>query len=76
MRWQHVKIALLFSSAVDCAADGEGQTRCGQYNFEDTVFTVHRGDYAPLMEKVNQNLEKAKVCLQTLVYSTPVQSPF
>uniref|UniRef100_A0AAY4ARL4 Dipeptidyl peptidase 3 n=1 Tax=Denticeps clupeoides TaxID=299321 RepID=A0AAY4ARL4_9TELE len=35
-------------------------TPCGTYEFEDAVFTVCRGDYAPLMEKVSQNLEKAK----------------
>uniref|UniRef100_A0A6Q2XKX7 Dipeptidyl peptidase 3 n=1 Tax=Esox lucius TaxID=8010 RepID=A0A6Q2XKX7_ESOLU len=40
--------------------DGEGETRCGQYDFEDCVFTVSRGDYAPLMKKVSENLEKAK----------------
>uniref|UniRef100_A0A6Q2YUB3 Dipeptidyl peptidase 3 n=1 Tax=Esox lucius TaxID=8010 RepID=A0A6Q2YUB3_ESOLU len=44
----------------DIAVDGEGETRCGQYDFEDCVFTVSRGDYAPLMKKVSENLEKAK----------------
>ncbi|XP_029557347.1 dipeptidyl peptidase 3-like [Salmo trutta] len=44
----------------DCAVDGEGETRCGRYNFEDCVFTVSRGDYDHLMKKVSENLEKAK----------------
>ncbi|CAB1333135.1 unnamed protein product [Coregonus sp. 'balchen'] len=43
-----------------CAVDGEGETRCGRYDFEDCVFTVSRGDYAYLMKKVSENLEKAK----------------
>ncbi|KAL2094818.1 hypothetical protein ACEWY4_009537 [Coilia grayii] len=57
---QAYEVRLASSIKTDCAADGEGQTRCGQYDFEDAVFTVHRGDYAPLMEKVIQNLDKAK----------------
>uniref|UniRef100_A0A8C1H3W3 Dipeptidyl peptidase 3 n=1 Tax=Cyprinus carpio carpio TaxID=630221 RepID=A0A8C1H3W3_CYPCA len=32
----------------------------GKHEFEDAVFFVKRGDYAFLMEKVCQNLEKAK----------------
>ncbi|XP_027032578.2 dipeptidyl peptidase 3 [Tachysurus fulvidraco] len=44
----------------DCAVEGEGETSCGTYDFEDAVFSVQRGDYAYLMEKVSQNLEKAK----------------
>ncbi|CAB1315945.1 unnamed protein product [Coregonus sp. 'balchen'] len=40
--------------------DGEGETGCGRYDFEDCVFTVSRGDYAHLMKKVSENLEKAK----------------
>lgn len=51
--------ALLFFT--DCAVEGEGETSCGTYDFEDAVFSVQRGDYAYLMEKVSQNLEKAKV---------------
>lgn len=44
----------------DCAVEGEAETRCGTFDFEDASFTVCRGDYALLMEKVSQNLEKAK----------------
>ncbi|XP_030638508.1 dipeptidyl peptidase 3 [Chanos chanos] len=44
----------------ECAVDGEGETCCGKYEFEDSMFIVKRGDYAPLMERVCQNLEKAK----------------
>ncbi|XP_072517707.1 dipeptidyl peptidase 3 [Salminus brasiliensis] len=46
----------------DCAVEGETETRCGTFDFEDASFTVQRGDYALLMEKVSQNLEKAKAC--------------
>uniref|UniRef100_A0A4W4DY76 Dipeptidyl peptidase 3 n=1 Tax=Electrophorus electricus TaxID=8005 RepID=A0A4W4DY76_ELEEL len=38
----------------------ERRTRCGTYDFDEAVFSVQRGDYAFLMEKVSQNLEKAK----------------
>ncbi|TSL04314.1 Dipeptidyl peptidase 3 [Bagarius yarrelli] len=44
----------------DCAVEGEGETCCGSYDFEDAAFSVQRGDYAYLMEKVSQNLENAK----------------
>lgn len=47
--------------------DGEGETRCGRYNFEDCVFTVSRGDYDHLMKKVSENLEKAKVSSNTIL---------
>ncbi|KAF7697226.1 dipeptidyl peptidase 3 [Silurus meridionalis] len=44
----------------DCAVEGEGETCCGTFDFEGASFSVQRGDYAYLMEKVGQNLEKAK----------------
>jgi hypothetical protein len=46
--------------------DGEGESRCGRYDFEDCVFMVSRGDYAYLMKKVSENLEKAKVSSKTI----------
>uniref|UniRef100_A0A9J8BQD4 Dipeptidyl peptidase 3 n=1 Tax=Cyprinus carpio carpio TaxID=630221 RepID=A0A9J8BQD4_CYPCA len=39
---------------------GKSEVCCGKHEFEDSVFSVKRGDYAFLMEKVCQNLEKAK----------------
>uniref|UniRef100_A0A8C4DKV0 Dipeptidyl peptidase 3 n=1 Tax=Dicentrarchus labrax TaxID=13489 RepID=A0A8C4DKV0_DICLA len=33
---------------------------CGSFNFEDKEFTVKRGDYAKLMEKVSSNLQQAQ----------------
>lgn len=48
-------------SFTDCAVEGEQETCCGTSEFEDAAFSVQRGDYAYLMEKVSQNLEKAKV---------------
>lgn len=45
----------------DCAVDGECETCCGSFNFEDKEFTVKRGDYAPLMEKVSYYLQQAQV---------------
>uniref|UniRef100_A0A8C8GIY6 Dipeptidyl peptidase 3 n=1 Tax=Oncorhynchus tshawytscha TaxID=74940 RepID=A0A8C8GIY6_ONCTS len=50
----------LASAVQEGEMDGEGETRCGRYNFEDRVFTVSRGDYDHLMKKVSENLEKAK----------------
>ncbi|XP_048851050.1 dipeptidyl peptidase 3 isoform X2 [Brienomyrus brachyistius] len=44
----------------DSAVEGETETRCGRYEFENAAFTVRRGDYAPLMKKVSENLEKAQ----------------
>ncbi|KAI9548212.1 bifunctional diacylglycerol diphosphate phosphatase/phosphatidate phosphatase [Dissostichus eleginoides] len=44
----------------DCAMEGECETNCGSFNFEDKEFTVKRGDYAPLMEKVSFYLQKAQ----------------
>uniref|UniRef100_A0A8C8GKE2 Dipeptidyl peptidase 3 n=1 Tax=Oncorhynchus tshawytscha TaxID=74940 RepID=A0A8C8GKE2_ONCTS len=40
--------------------EGETNPNSGEYNFEDRVFTVSRGDYDHLMKKVSENLEKAK----------------
>uniref|UniRef100_A0A8C5E167 Dipeptidyl peptidase 3 n=1 Tax=Gouania willdenowi TaxID=441366 RepID=A0A8C5E167_GOUWI len=33
---------------------------CGSFNFEDKEFSVKRGDYSPLMEKVASNLQQAQ----------------
>lgn len=45
----------------DCAVDGECGSCCGNFNFEDKEFTVKRGDYASLMEKVCHYLQQAQV---------------
>lgn len=45
----------------DCAVDGECDSCCGSFNFEDKEFSVKRGDYAPLMEKVSLYLQQAQV---------------
>ncbi|XP_034746579.1 dipeptidyl peptidase 3 isoform X1 [Etheostoma cragini] len=44
----------------DCAVEGECESCCGSFNFEDKEFIVKRGDYAPLMEKVSYNLQQAQ----------------
>uniref|UniRef100_A0A4W6EXW7 Dipeptidyl peptidase 3 n=1 Tax=Lates calcarifer TaxID=8187 RepID=A0A4W6EXW7_LATCA len=44
----------------DCAVDGECESCCGSFSFEDKEFTVKRGDYAPLMEKVCHYLQQAQ----------------
>ncbi|XP_056140774.1 dipeptidyl peptidase 3 isoform X2 [Lampris incognitus] len=44
----------------DCVVDGEGESHCGSFSFEDKEFTVKRGDYAALMEKVSYYLQKAQ----------------
>lgn len=58
-----------FLCFAECGVEGEGETCCGTYDFEGAVFSVQRGDYAYLMEKVSQNLEKAKVDYVTHVFS-------
>ncbi|MGH0146334.1 UNVERIFIED_CONTAM: hypothetical protein FKN15_008073, partial [Acipenser sinensis] len=39
--------------------DGEADNKCGSFEFEGATFRVLRGDYAPLMRKVAENLKKA-----------------
>uniref|UniRef100_A0A8C5CR07 Dipeptidyl peptidase 3 n=1 Tax=Gadus morhua TaxID=8049 RepID=A0A8C5CR07_GADMO len=39
---------------------GTGETRCGSFSFEDQEFTVKRGDYAQIMERVCHYLEEAQ----------------
>lgn len=45
----------------DCAVEGECESCCGSFSFEDKEFTVKRGDYASLMEKVSCSLKQAEV---------------
>uniref|UniRef100_A0A674P6I9 Dipeptidyl peptidase 3 n=1 Tax=Takifugu rubripes TaxID=31033 RepID=A0A674P6I9_TAKRU len=40
--------------------DGECDSCCGSFNFEDKEFSVKRGDYAALMEKVSHYLQQAQ----------------
>uniref|UniRef100_A0A3Q3MV47 Dipeptidyl peptidase 3 n=1 Tax=Mastacembelus armatus TaxID=205130 RepID=A0A3Q3MV47_9TELE len=40
--------------------EGECESCCGSFNFEDKEFTVKRGDYGPLMEKVCSYLQQAQ----------------
>uniref|UniRef100_A0AAQ5Z7J4 Dipeptidyl peptidase 3 n=1 Tax=Amphiprion ocellaris TaxID=80972 RepID=A0AAQ5Z7J4_AMPOC len=40
--------------------DGECESCCGSFSFEDKEFTVKRGDYGPLMEKVCHYLQEAQ----------------
>lgn len=44
----------------DCAVDGERESSCGSFSFEDKEFIVKRGDYSPLMEKVCLYLQEAQ----------------
>ncbi|KAM6970289.1 dipeptidyl peptidase 3 [Aplochiton taeniatus] len=46
----------------ECAMDGEGESRCGSFTFEEHEFTVKRGDYAHLMEKVSHYIKQAQAC--------------
>ncbi|CAL1573218.1 unnamed protein product [Knipowitschia caucasica] len=46
----------------ECAVNGECESCCGTFCFGDKDFTVTRGDYAPLMEKVSFNLQQAQSC--------------
>ncbi|KAF7662537.1 hypothetical protein LDENG_00233610 [Lucifuga dentata] len=54
------EVRLASAEQKDCAVDGECQSCCGSFNFEDKEFTVKRGDYAPLMKKVSHYLQKAQ----------------
>lgn len=44
----------------DCAVDGECESCCGSFSFQDKEFSVKRGDYGPLMEKVSHYLDQAQ----------------
>ncbi|XP_049597946.1 dipeptidyl peptidase 3 [Syngnathus scovelli] len=44
----------------DCTVDGECESCCGCFDFEGKEFSVKRGDYAPLMERVCYYLQKAQ----------------
>ncbi|XP_077448467.1 dipeptidyl peptidase 3 isoform X1 [Stigmatopora argus] len=44
----------------DCAVDGECDSYCGCFDFEGKEFSVKRGDYAPIMERVCHYLQKAE----------------
>ncbi|XP_051903615.1 dipeptidyl peptidase 3 [Hippocampus zosterae] len=44
----------------DCTVDGECESCCGCFDFEGKEFSVKRGDYAPLMERVCFYLQKAQ----------------
>ncbi|KAI2651282.1 Dipeptidyl peptidase 3 [Labeo rohita] len=54
------EVRLASAEKDNCAVEGKSEVCCGKHDFEDAVFLVKRGDYAFLMEKVCQNLEKAK----------------
>uniref|UniRef100_A0A671PMQ3 Dipeptidyl peptidase 3 n=1 Tax=Sinocyclocheilus anshuiensis TaxID=1608454 RepID=A0A671PMQ3_9TELE len=56
------EVRLASAEKDNCAVEGKSEVCCGKHEFEDAVFSVKRGDYAFLMEKVCQNLEKAKDC--------------
>lgn len=57
------------SCITDCAVDGECESCCGSFNFEDKDFIVKRGDYAPLMEKVCHYLQQAQVNMRDVGWS-------
>lgn len=46
----------------ECAVNGECESCCGTFCFGDKDFTVTRGDYAPLMEKLCFYLQQAQSC--------------
>ncbi|XP_072032352.1 dipeptidyl peptidase 3-like [Amphiura filiformis] len=46
------------ASAAD--AGGDEKLKLGSYDYDNATFNVTRGDYSPLMERIAQNLAKAK----------------
>ncbi|MBN3304720.1 DPP3 peptidase, partial [Amia calva] len=57
---RHYEVRLASAVKEESAMDGEAESQCGRFEFGEAVFEVRRGDYAPLMEKAAENLEKAK----------------
>ncbi|KAM9331828.1 dipeptidyl peptidase 3-like [Pholidichthys leucotaenia] len=54
------EVRLAASVQKDCTVEGECESCCGEFSFGDKEFTVKRGDYGPLMEKVCFYLQKAQ----------------
>uniref|UniRef100_A0A7N9ARS3 Dipeptidyl peptidase 3 n=1 Tax=Mastacembelus armatus TaxID=205130 RepID=A0A7N9ARS3_9TELE len=52
-----VRLASAVQKGQNCS---ECESCCGSFNFEDKEFTVKRGDYGPLMEKVCSYLQQAQ----------------
>lgn len=71
-RFVYVMLTILYTKiqvhywSTDCAVEGECDSSCGSFKFEDKEFTVKRGDYAPLMEKVCHYLQQAEVRKQRI----------
>jgi dipeptidyl-peptidase-3 len=51
---------VLLASAVEGPGDDEVGKLCKEHTFEGQKFEVRRGDYAPLMKRVLEGLERAK----------------
>lgn len=49
--------------SLDPALDSELTSKLKRYEFQGNHFQVTRGDYAPILQKVVEHLEKAKVRL-------------
>ncbi|MBN3275039.1 DPP3 peptidase, partial [Polyodon spathula] len=73
-RCYEVRLASAVKEAA--AVDGEADNKCGSFEFEGATFRVLRGDYAPLMRKVAENLEKAAVCGSELAKENIYQKKF
>lgn len=55
---------MLLSTAEPCGKDDKVASFLGDHQFQSCSIRVTRGDYAPLMQRINENLAKAKVVLQ------------
>lgn len=49
--------------SLDAALDSELTSKLKRYEFQGNHFQVTRGDYGPILQKVVEHLEKAKVGL-------------
>nr|XP_054758052.1 dipeptidyl peptidase 3-like [Lytechinus pictus] len=58
---QRVTYEVRLASALTTSEDGECDIKLGCYDFQGTTFNVTRGDYSPLLARVADNLNRAKV---------------
>ena len=62
---------LLLITAEPCGGEDRVAGLLGTYSYQSSTIKVTRGDYAPLMQRMIENLEKAKVrFLPVLHYTT------
>lgn len=61
--FSYTGLSLSMPHSLDPAVDSELTSKLKRYEFQGNHFQVTRGDYGPILQKVVEHLEKAKVGL-------------